>query len=46
MSTTIVEFLCLYAPRSYWNRWYIESIWRVVGVNCGFDVLFSSGRNL
>jgi hypothetical protein len=26
MSTTIVEFLCLYAPRSYWNRWYIESI--------------------
>jgi hypothetical protein len=40
MSTTIVEFLCLYAPRSYWMRWYIESIWRVVSVNCGFDGLF------
>jgi hypothetical protein len=26
LSTTIVEFLCLYAPRSYWIRWYIESI--------------------
>jgi len=37
MSTTIVELLCLYAPRSYWIRWYIESIWRVVG---GFDGLF------
>jgi hypothetical protein len=27
-------------PRFYWIRWYIESIWRVVGVNCGFDGLF------
>ena len=46
MLTIIVEFLFLYASRSYWIRWYIESIWRVVGVNCGFDGLFFSGRNL
>jgi len=30
MSTTIVECLCLYAPQSYWIRWYIESIWRTI----------------
>jgi hypothetical protein len=30
MSTTILECLCLYAPQSYWIRWYIESIWRTI----------------
>ena len=25
---------------SYWIRWCIENIWRVVGVNCGLDGLF------
>ena len=47
MSTTIVEFLCLYAPRPTELDDALRVFEELSVVNCGFDELFFfSGRNL